>query len=324
MRAVVVKAFGGPEQLHLEQLPDLTPGPGELRIAVRAAALNRADLLQRRGLYPPPKGTTEILGLECAGVVDAVGAGVSEARLGQRVMALLAGGGYAEQVVVSERLAVVIPEGMSFIEAAAIPEAFLTAREALFTLGALEADQRVLIHAAAGGVGSAAVQLARVHGARVVATAGTDEKVALARELGAELAINYRSAPFGAACREALGEVDLILDFIGGSYWEEHARLLAAGGKLVVIGVLGGAKATVHLGQLLARRLQILGLVMRARALADKIAITERFVAESLPRFTTGELKPVIDQVFSLSDVRRAHERMERNENLGKIVLEHS
>lgn len=322
MRAVVVKEFGGPEQLSITDLPNPQPGPGEVLIAVRATALNRADLLQRRGLYPPPPGATCVLGLECAGVVEALGPGVTTRKLGERVMALLPGGGYAEQVTVSERLAVPIPEGMSFTDAAAIPEAFLTAQEALFTLGDLRPGQRVLIHAAAGGVGSAAVQLARRAGARVAATTGSEAKCELARELGAELAINYREAAFGSACREAFGGVDLVLDFVGGSYWEEHAKLLAEGGRLVVIGVLGGAKATVNLGQLLARRLQILGLVMRSRSLEDKTAITERFVAKSLPGFVSGELEPVLDRVFTLEEVRLAHERMEQNLNLGKIVLE--
>ncbi len=322
MRAVVIKEFGGPEQLSITDLPNPEPGPGEVLIAVRATALNRADLLQRRGLYPPPPGATDVLGLECAGVVEALGPGVTTRKLGERVMALLPGGGYAEQVTVSERLAVPLPEGMRFTDAAAIPEAFLTAQEALFTLGNLKPGQRVLIHAAAGGVGSAAVQLARRVGARVVATAGSPEKCELALALGAELAINYREAAFGSVCREALGGVDLVLDFVGGSYFEEHAKLLAEGGKLVVVGVLGGAKATVNLGQLLARRLQILGLVMRSRSLEDKIAITERFTQSTSPGFVSGELRPVVDRVFAFNEVRLAHERMEQNLNLGKIVLE--
>lgn len=323
MKAIVIREPGGPEVLSLEEVPEPRLGEGQIAIDVRATALNRADLLQRRGLYPPPKGESEILGLECAGVVAAHGPGASGPPIGSRVMALLPGGGYAERVVVPARMALPIPEGLSFEQAAAIPEAFLTAQEALFTLGRVAPNDTVLVHAAAGGVGSAAVQLAHEHGARVIATAGSDEKLARVRALGADVAVNYKTADFAEAVRSATNGrgADVVLDFVGGAYWEKHASCLAVGGRVVVIGVLGGPMAEVNLAQLLMRRYQILGLVMRSRPVADKIAISQAFARNWLPRFATGKLAPVVDSVLPLSEARRAHERMEENANVGKIVL---
>lgn len=323
MRAIVIREPGGPEVLSLEEVPEPRLGEGQVAIDVRATALNRADLLQRRGLYPPPRGESEILGLECAGVIAAHGPGASGPPLGSRVMALLPGGGYAERVVVPERMALPIPEGLSFEQAAAIPEAFLTAQEALFTLGRVAPGDAVLVHAAAGGVGSAAVQLAHEHGARVIATAGSDEKLERVRALGADVAVNYKTADFAEAVRSATNGrgADVVLDFVGGAYWEKHASCLAVGGRVVVIGVLGGPMAEVNLAQLLMRRYQILGLVMRSRPVADKIAISQTFARNWLPRFATGKLAPVVDRVLPLSEARRAHERMEENANVGKIVL---
>jgi tumor protein p53-inducible protein 3 len=323
MKAILITEPGGSEKLALAEVPDPSPGEGQIAIDVHATALNRADLLQRRGVYPPPKGESEILGLECAGVVSALGPGVSAVRAGDRVMALLAGGGYAERVVVNERMAIPIPEKLSFEQAAAIPEAFLTAREALFTLGALAPRMHVLIHAAAGGVGSAAVQLAREHGAHVIATAGSADKLERVRALGAQTLVDYKTQDFVAITREvSAGKgADVILDFVGGGYWEKHAACLAIGGRCVVIGVLGGPAATVSFALLLMKRHQILGLVMRSRPLDDKIAITQRFIRESLPLLADGRLAPVIDSVYPLAEAARAHDRMEENANVGKIVL---
>lgn len=323
MKAIVITEPGGPEKLELQEVPDLKPADNQVLIDVRATALNRADLLQRRGLYPPPPGESEILGLECAGVVQELGKGASAVKVGDRVMALLPGGGYAEQVVVSDRMAIPIPENLSFEEAAAIPEAFLTAREALFTLGQLEPGHTVLIHAAAGGVGSAAVQLARLHGATVLATVGSAQKAERARELGAHRAINYRDEDFAEiAKRETKGKgVELVLDFVGGSYWDKHASCLAVGGRCVVIGVMGGPMAQVNLALLLMKRQQILGLVMRSRPVSEKIVMTQRFIRESLPLFAEQRLLPIVDCVIPLAEAARAHERMEANENVGKIVL---
>ncbi len=323
MKAIVITAPGGPENLKLADVPDPVPGENQVLVDVKATALNRADLLQRRGVYPPPKGESEILGLECAGVVGAIGPGVSAVKPGDRVMALLAGGGYAEKVVIHERMAIPIPDRLSFVQAAAVPEAFLTAREALFTLGQLQPGGHVLVHAAAGGVGSAAVQLAREHGARVIATAGDAAKLARVAELGAHTLVNYKSEDFVEASKRATAGagVDVILDFIGGAYWDKHAACLAVGGRCVVIGLLGGTTAEVNLGLLLMKRHQILGLVMRSRPLSDKIAISARFIRESLPLLAEGRLVPVIDQTFPLAEAAAAHERMEQNLNVGKIVL---
>jgi len=271
----------------------------------------------------PPAGASEILGLECAGVVRAVADGVVGVAQGDRVMALLAGGGYAERVVVQAGLAMGIPAGLSFQQAAAIPEAFLTASEALFTLGQLAPGHSVLIHAAAGGVGSAAVQLAKLAGAQVIASVGTAEKLAWVEQLGADVALNYREADFVEVCRretEARG-VNLVLDCVGGSHIERHQRCLAEAGRWIVLGMLGGTQGTLDLGTVLRRRLQICGLVMRSRTLADKCAIVARFSQRFLPHFATGELAPCIDRSYPMSEVRAAHERMEKNENLGKIVL---
>jgi len=324
VKAVLVSEPGGPEKLRLVDVPDPSPGPGEIAIEIHAAALNRADLLQRRGLYPPPPGTTNILGLECAGIVSALGPGTSDSvRLGERVMVLLAGGGYAERVVVPEALAMKVPDSLDFARAAAVPEAFLTAREALFAVGGLKPTESVLIHAAAGGVGSAAVQLAHSAGARVFATAGGANKCEWVRALGADVVIDHKSQDFAERIQtETAGQgVDVILDFIGAAYAERHAACLAPGGRQVLLGVLGGAQASVNFGRLLQKRQSLLGLVMRSRSVQEKIELTRAFVRTTLPLFVDGRLKPLVDRVFPLADVAQAHARMESNENLGKIVL---
>jgi tumor protein p53-inducible protein 3 len=323
MKAIVVSEPGGPDKLELRDVATPQPREGEVLLEVRATALNRADLLQRRGFYPPPEGVTEILGLECSGVVVEHGPGGSPVPIGQRVMALLPGGGYAEQVTVPSRMAIPIPDDLDFLQAAAIPEAFLTAREALFTLGRLEPGEHVLVHAAAGGVGSAAVQLAQRFGAQVIATAGSEQKLARVRELGAHVVVNYKQEDFAQVVQSTTGGrgADVVLDFIGGPYWPKHAACMAVGGRCVVIGLLGGMSADVNFAALLQRRHQILGLVMRSRPVTDKIAITQSFIRESLPLFADGRLKPIVDSIFSLADAARAHERMEQNENIGKIVL---
>lgn len=323
MKAIVVTSPGDPNVLELQEVPDPVVRDGYALVRVRATALNRADLLQRRGFYPPPKGETDILGLECAGEVETVVGGTGSLEPGARVMALLPGGGYAEKVAIPEKMAIPIPEKMGFEEAAAIPEAFLTAREALFTLGRTSAGSTVLIHAAAGGVGSAAVQLARQAGANIVATAGSPEKVDFVKRLGVGTVVNYRMEDFAEVVKAASGGkgADVVLDFVGAAYWPKHAACMAVGGRCVVIGLLGGANADVNLGQLLQRRYQILGLVMRSRDVSDKIAITQAFVRESLPFVADGTLRPIVDSVLPLAEAAKAHERMEANLNTGKIVL---
>jgi putative PIG3 family NAD(P)H quinone oxidoreductase len=320
MRAIVVRAGKGPEALELATRPDPVPSANEVLLRVHATALNRADLLQRRGLYPPPAGASEILGLEAAGTVLALGPGVSAVSVGERVMCILPGGGYAELAVAHERTLIPIPERLNFEQAAAIPEAFLTAQEALFTEGGLRAGETALIHAAASGVGSAAIQLATLVGARVIATAGSDEKLALARKLGAELAV-ARSENFAEVLRAQGDEVDVILDLVGASYWPRHAEILREGGRLVVVGLLGGTKVELDLSLVLRRRLQLRGLVMRTRALDDKIAIAQRFIRLWLSHLEKGRIAPTIDSTFPLERAGEAHARMEQNLNLGKIVL---
>lgn len=324
MKAIVIRQPGGPEVLELREIADPAPGPGELLLHVHATALNRADLLQRRGLYPPPPGASDILGLECSGVVAARGPGSFAWELGTRVMALLPGGGYAERVVIPERLAIPVPDELGLDQAAAIPEAFLTAQEALFTLGRAGPGDWVLVHAAAGGVGSAAVQLAKEHGAKVIATAGSAEKLERVRELGADVLVDYKREDFATVAADVTSGrgVDVVLDFVGASYFDQHVRCLAEGGRQIVIGLLGGMKAELNLAVLLRKRLQLLGLVMRYRSLSDKAAITARFIREELPRFRSGNLRPIIDSVLPLASAREAHERMEQNLNVGKIVLQ--
>jgi len=322
MKAIIVRSAGGPEVLELGELPEPVPGDGEVVIDVRATALNRADLLQRRGVYPPPPGASNVLGLECSGIVSALGPGVSSARVGDRVMALLPGGGYAERVTVSERLCLPIPERLSFVQAAAVPEAFLTATEALFGLGKLLPGEWVLVHAAGSGVGSAAVQLARAAGGRVLATASAG-KIERVMTLGPERAVSRESGDFADAALEVTEGrgVDVILDLVGGSYLSSHQRCLAVLGRHVVVGLVGGGKAELDLSRVLARRHAILGLVMRTRPLADKIRVVERFRRDFLGWLEAGVLEPLVDAVLPLAEVADAHRRMESNATFGKVVL---
>ena len=322
MRAIVVSRPGGPEVLRIEELPDPVPGEREVVIDVRATALNRADLLQRRGLYPPPPGASNILGLECAGVVSVLGPGITAAKIGDRVMALLPGGGYAERVVVHEQLLLPIPPAFSFEQAAAVPEAFLTAKEALFTLGALLPGQWVLVHAAASGVGSAAVQLARAAGARVIATTSA-AKVSRVESLGPTCVVARDREDFAAVVGELTAGhgVDVIVDLVGAAYFAKNSECLAPLGRHVIVGLVGGAKVELDLARVLSRRHALLGLVMRTRSVPDKIAVVERFRRQWLHRLVDGTLVPLVDRVLSFENVAAAHARMEANENVGKIVL---
>jgi putative PIG3 family NAD(P)H quinone oxidoreductase len=323
MRAVVFSASGGPEVLRIEQVPPPAPGPHEVLVDVRATALNRADLLQRRGLYPPPPGASDILGLECSGVVAALGPGASRFAVGARVMALLPGGGYAEQVVVHEAVLLPIPERLSFEEAAAVPEAFLTASEALLVEAELQAGQRLLVTAAASGVGGAAVQIAKLRGAFVIGSASA-AKLAAVTGLGADLALERDRADFVDALRAATQQhgADAIIDFIGGSALARHQACLAARGRLVLVGLLGGAAAPLDLARILMQRQRISGLVMRARSVPEKADLVARFERELWPALAGGALSPRIDRIFPLADVAAAHQRMEQNLNAGKIVLQ--
>jgi putative PIG3 family NAD(P)H quinone oxidoreductase len=327
VKAVVCQGSGGPELLALADVPEPVPGPHEILIEVRATALNRADLLQRRGLYPPPPGASEILGLECSGVVAAQGPGATRFAVGTRVMALLGGGGYAERVVVHQDVAMAVPERLSFEEAAAVPEAFLTASEALLVEAELGPRSRtpplrLLVTAAASGVGGAAIQIGKLRGAFVIGSASAGKLAAVAA-LGADLALDRDRADFTDALRAATQGhgVDAIVDFIGGSALERHQKCLAERGRLVLVGLLGGAAAPLDLGRILMRRQRICGLVMRSRSVAEKVELVQRFERELWPALDAGQLEPSLDQIFPLSDVAAAHARMEQNLNSGKLVL---
>jgi putative PIG3 family NAD(P)H quinone oxidoreductase len=320
MKAILISQPGDPDVLHYGDAPDPQPGVDELLVRVRATAVNRADVLQRRGAYPPPPGASPILGLELAGeVVNSSG----EWQAGDRIMAVVTGGGYAELATVPTGMAMRIPEGMSFEQAAAIPEVFLTAYLNLFTLGKLQAGETVLIHAGASGVGTAAIQLARAAGARVFVTVGSDEKAARCRELGAEIAINYRNETFATRVKEATGGrgVDLVLDFIGAPYWQPNMAALAIGGRLMLIGFLGDSRGQLDIGPILAKSLIVAGTTLRRTRLPQKIALTQAFVAFAMPRFANRELHPIIDSTYPLERAADAHRAMESNSNIGKIVL---
>lgn len=320
MKAILFDQPGAPEVLYLGSSPDPQPAAGELLVRVRATAVNRADTLQRRGAYPPPPGASPILGLELAGeVVDSADGW----QPGERVMAVVTGGGYAELAVVPAGMALRIPDNLTFEQAAAIPEAFLTAYLNLFTLGRLQAGEAVLIHAGASGVGTAAIQLARAAGARVFATAGSAEKLARCAALGAELAMNYREEDFAARVLAATGDrgVNLLLDFVGAPYWQQNLQALARYGRLMLIGFLGGSRGNLDLGPVLAKSLTVAGTTLRRTSLPDKTALTAAFAAFALERFARGELWPVIDRVLPLEQAAAAHRQMEANDTIGKLVL---
>ena len=324
MQAVIFDAPGGPEVLKVEYVADPVPGPDQILVRVRATALNRADTLQRQGLYPPPPGESDVLGLELAGEVEVVGSAVRDVHVGDRVFGLVGGGGYAEKAVLDARMAMPIPAGWSFAEAAAVPEVFFTAQETLFTLAQLRAGETVLIHAGASGVGTAGIQMARETGANVLVTAGSAEKIARCLELGAAAGCNYKERGFADWVHERTDGrgVDVIEDFIGAAYWDDNLKSLATGGRLVLVGFMGGTKAQTNLGLILMKRLRIFGSVLRSRPLADKIDITRRFQAEWLPLLEAGRIKPIIDRRFGLHEAADAHRYMEANKNVGKIILD--
>lgn len=319
MKAMVVVD----KRLVWRDIPDPIPGPEEVLVRIRATALNRADLLQRRGLYPPPAGATEIMGLECAGTIEVARSEVTGWEKGQRVCALLPGGGYAERVSVPHQMLLSVPDAVSLEEAAAFPEVFYTAYLNLFIEGGLTKGESVLIHSGASGVGTAAIQLAKNAGTRVAVTVGSDEKADACIALGADLAILYRSQDFAEEIQAWTRDsgVDVILDTVGGAYLSGNLRSVATGGRIVVIGLLGGSKTEINLGQVLTKRIQIKGSTLRSRPLEEKIALTERIRADVLPPWSAGTVKPVLDQTFPISDVEAAHDRMEKNLNIGKIVL---
>lgn len=323
MRAILVDASGGSPVLRLGEAPDPELVPGSLRLRVAATAVNRADLLQARGLYPPPRGASEILGLECAGEVLEVGAGVSGWKPGDRAMALLAGGGYAEQVVVDAGSALPVPERLDWEQAAAVPEVFLTVFLNVFQLAALPDGGAALVHGGGSGIGTAAIQLVKSAAGTIVVTAGSDAKCERCRGLGADVAVNYREGDFVAACREATqgGGVDVVLDSIGAPYLERNLEALATGGRLVLIGLMGGARAELDLGRLLMRRLAVIGSTLRARPVEEKARIVAAFQARFGPALEKGEIEPVVDRVLPLAEAGEAHRVVQASEHFGKVVL---
>lgn len=300
-----------------------TPGPGEVRIKIAATAINRADLMQRRGFYPPPPGASEIMGLECAGQVDAVGEGVSRWKSGDRVCALLAGGGYAEYTVVDQGSVLPVPEGYTFEQAAALPEVFATAWLNLFMEANLAKGEKVILHAGASGVGTAAIQLCRSFGNPCFVTVGSAEKLTRCMELGAEAGSNRHQGSFGEKARAFAGPggVDVILDPVGGAYLKDNIDILGVGGRLVLIGLMGGGVAEIGLPTVLVKRLRIIGSTLRARPLASKAAIMSSLEQNVWPRLIRKEIEPVIDTVMDIADAGAAHDLVASDNTFGKVVL---
>ncbi len=323
MQGIIRTGDGGPEVLELGEVPVPIPGPTQLLIDVKATALNRADTIQRQGGYPPPPGESEILGLELAGVVASWGDQVEGFERRDRVFGLVGGGAYAEQAVIDYRMAMPIPDGWSFEKAAAVTEVFFTANETLFTLGGLRAGESVLIHAGGSGVGTAGTQMAHHAGARVFITAGSAEKIERSKQLGCTEGINYKEQDFAEEImRLTDGEgVELVQDFIGAPYLERNLSILKTRGRLVMVGLMGGAAAELNMSQIMRKRLQVFGSVMRPQSIEEKIGITQRFVDRWLPLLKEGKIQPIIDCVMPLSQASEAHEYMEANRNFGKIIL---
>jgi len=323
MDAVIVAEQGDPEHMTIGEVPAPEPGANEVLVKVHATALNRADTFQRQGYYPPPDGASEILGLEMAGTVAETGAGVLDWHEEDRVFALLDGGGYAEYTVVHKDRLMAVPPGLSMPEAAAIPEVFLTAYQALHWLGGLQHNHQVLIHAGASGVGTAALQLTRLADAHPHITASAP-KHDVCRDLGASTTIDYKSEDFAERIAEVTsGEgVNIIIDFIGAPYFHQNIEALAIDGRIVQLATLGGSTvAEVSLRDLMAKRAHLLASTLRSRSLEYKIELTQEFASDILPHFMDGDLQPVIDSVYDWADVSDAHRMMENNENAGKIVL---
>ena len=322
MKAILLKNFGGVEELFIGGMPMPEITKQEVLVKVLATALNRADILQRKGLYPPPPGESEIIGLEMAGEVVACGEEVGRWKKGDRVFALLAGGGYAEYVKVHKDMLMSIPENLGYQEAAGIAEAFLTAWQAVVWLADLQAGETILIHAGASGVGTAAIQVAKNLGAEIIVTASST-KHGICQELGAAYCIDYKSQDFSELVfQKNKNGVDVILDFIGAPYFSKNLKTLSLEGRMVMLGFLGGTKMEgLDLHPILFKRLTIMGSTLRSRSLEYKIRLTKDFEKHALPLFGTKKLKPIIDSVFDWKDVQKAHAYMESNKNGGKVIL---
>ena len=326
MTVIAIRAPGGPEMLVPEQRAVPQPGEREVLVKVAAAGVNRPDVMQRQGLYPPPKGATDIPGLEIAGEVAALGAGVQRWKLGDKVMALVVGGGYAEYCLAHESHALPVPAGLTLVEAAAIPETTFTVWHNVFERGRLQRGETLLVHGGSSGIGTTAIQLAKAFGARVITTAGSAEKCDACRRLGADVAINYKQDDFVAATKAATNGkgADVVLDMVGGDYIERNYEAAAVEGRIVQIAFQGGPKATVDFRRIMLKRLTHTGSTLRARSIEDKAAIARAVEAHALPLVAAGKVKPVIDSTFPLSEAAAAHSRLEAGAHIGKIVLTNS
>ena len=322
MQAITLPSYGDPDVLTLAELDDPVPGPGEVLIDVAATAVNRADLMQRRGLYPPPAGAPAHPGLECSGTVAALGEGVAGWEIGNQVCALLSGGGYATRVVVPAGQLLPVPAGLSLVEAAALPEAACTVWSNVFMRADLQPGEVFLVHGGASGIGTLGVQLAAHVGARVFATVGSAEKAERVEALGAERAVLYRSEDFVDVVRSQAGGADVVLDVIGAKYLRRNVQVLADGGRLVVIGLQGGAKAELDLRALLAKRGSVHATALRSRTAASKAAIVQAVLAGVWPLVESGEVRPVIDRVLPLAQAAEAHRVLEASEHVGKVLLQ--
>ena len=323
MRAITLPSYGGPEVLTLAEVPDPVAGPGEVVIDVTATAVNRADLLQRKGFYHPPTGASPYPGLECSGTVSALGEGVAGWSVGDEVCALLSGGGYAERVAVPVGQLLPVPGGVSLLEAAALPEVACTVWSNVFQLAGLQPGEVLLVHGGTSGIGTFAIQLAQRHGAKVFCTVGSPEKAARAEALGAQKAVLYKEVDFVEQVRAHTDGhgADVVLDNMGAAYLARNVEVLATGGRLVVIGLQGGAKAELDLGALLVKRASVHATSLRARPPAQKAAIVQAVLAGVWPAIEAGEVRPVIDRVLPLEQVADAHRLLEESSHIGKVVL---
>lgn len=323
MRAVIASEPGGPEVLTVTDVPDLTPAPGEVLIRVAATAVNRADTLQRRGFYPPPPGASDVIGLECSGTVAALGEGVEELSVGDEVCALLAGGGYAEQVTVPAGQVMPVPDGVDLITAASLPEVACTVWSNVFMVAGLQPGENFLVHGGSGGIGTFAIQLATALSAKVLTTAGSADKLALCAELGADVTISYRDEDFVEVVRDATGGhgADVILDNMGAKYLGRNVDALAVQGRLVIIGMQGGARGELDIGKLLTRRGAVIATSLRARPTGEKSAICASVVEHVWPLVADGRIRPMVHTTFPLEEAAAAHRTMEDGDHTGKIVI---
>jgi putative PIG3 family NAD(P)H quinone oxidoreductase len=323
VRAVVLDSYGDVDVLQLRDVPDPEPAPDEVLVDVAATALNRADLLQRMGLYPGPPMDHEIPGMEFSGTVAGVGRRVTSVAVGDRVMGIVGGGAYAERLVTHERMAMPVPDRVQLADAAAIPEVFITAFDALVAQGGLTSGRTALVHAGASGVGTAAIQIAKAIGATVIVTTSTG-KVGACRDLGADVVVDYRNEDFVDGVRDhtAGRGVDVVLDVIGGDYVARNVACVATGGRIIQVGVMGSGSAELNVGALLVKRASLVGTTLRSRPIEEKVAISRRFATEVLPFLADGTMHPVIDSRFTLDRIAEAHERMASNANIGKIVVD--